>query len=602
MPLSLGPINIGNPGGLWALLFLVPLIILYLIRPKPKLLAIPSLMFFLKSSGIRRLNSFLKQITHDWLFLIQLLLLLGLVLTFAHPFTKYQHDVTASNTVIVLDVSASSQAAEGSRSRFDLSIAQTKKVLGSKNTIILAKDVPFIVLQDASAEDASKFLNSLTPKSTISRIGEAVILAGETLKEGRVVVISDFINTGGQDPDIAKAVLESKGLVVDFINIAGSPRKNVGIVQFDAGNDQCTVYVKNYFTELEKFNLRIGSTVVPMSVPAGGIETFSFKTPAGVAKLELDVSDDFAVDNFAFLSAPAGGKAKVLLITNNESTFLKNALLASGELDVTVTEPPVISEGDFDVIVIHNVDPAQVLPGTYEDILQRAENGVTVIVGVQDESDRIDYRGLLPVKITGKSDGGFVNVEQLNRFTKNIDFGAVTNVFLAEPLGEQSIIASVNQIPVITVKPVGVGKLVYFGIFEDSEFKYAPHYPIFWTELMKFVTEQQDVRNLNFKAGDTLILDKEQKIKTPSKTLKRAALVLDEVGVYELEDRVIAVNLVDELESNINLEKSIGTKSVEYELKPVKETREFPLDIWLLVLALFFVVFEVFFVKYRGDV
>src|SRR5574341_2084798 len=224
MALSFGPISIGNPSGLWALLALVPLIILYLIRPKPKVLPIPSLMFFLKSSGARKLTSFLKQITHDWLFLIQLLLLLGLALTFAHPYTKYQHDVTASNTVIVLDVSASSQVQEGSKTRFDLAVAQAKKVLGNKNTIILAKDVPFIALQDASADEASKFLNSLKPRETVSKIGEAIILAGETLSEGRVAVISDFINTGGQDPDVAKAVLQSKGLVVDFINIAGPPR------------------------------------------------------------------------------------------------------------------------------------------------------------------------------------------------------------------------------------------------------------------------------------------------------------------------------------------------------------------------------------------
>ncbi|MCX6709004.1 MAG: BatA domain-containing protein, partial [Candidatus Woesearchaeota archaeon] len=139
MPLSLGPISIGNQAGLWALLVLVPLIILYLIRPKPKLISIPSLMFFLKSSGARKLTSFLRQITHDWLFIIQLLLLIGLALTFSHPFTTYDHDVTASNTVIVLDVSASSQTVEGARSRFDLSVAQAKKVLGVKNTVILAK-------------------------------------------------------------------------------------------------------------------------------------------------------------------------------------------------------------------------------------------------------------------------------------------------------------------------------------------------------------------------------------------------------------------------------------------------------------------------------
>ncbi len=601
MPLSLGPVSIGNPNGLWALLFLVPLIILYLIRPRPKMLPIPSLMFFLKSSGSRKLTSFLKQITHDWLFLIQLLLLLGLALTFSHPITKYQHDVTASNTVIVLDVSASSQTSEGGRSRFDVAVSQAKKVLGSKNTIILAKDVPFIALQDAGAEETVRFLNALQPKSTVSRIGEAVILAGETLKEGRVVVISDFINTGGQDPDIAKSVLQTKGLVVDFINVASVPKKNVGIVQLEAGNEQSTVYVKNFYGEQQSVTLYVGSTSTVLSLPAKGTETFSFKTPPGVTKIELEVNDDLKVDNVAYLSAPAAGKAKVLLITNNASNFLRNALLASGELEVVITEPPIISEGVFDVIILNNIEINQVLPGTFEDIMRRAENGATVIVAVQDDSDKIDYKGLLPVRLSKKVDGGFVNVEQLNRFTKNIDFGSATVIFPAEAVGDQTVIATVNKVPIISVKPVGVGKLVYFGISEDNEFKYAPHYPIFWTELMKFVTEQQDVRNLNMKAGDTLILDKEQKIKTPSRTVKRAALILDESGVYELEDRIIAVNLVDELESNVNLEKPVGTKSTDYELKPVKETREFPLDVWLLALALFFIIFEVFFVKYRGD-
>jgi hypothetical protein len=598
---TFGPFNIGNPEGLWALLALVPLILLYLIRPKPKVMPIPSLMFFLKSSGARKLNSFLKQITRDWLFLIQLLLLLGLALTFAQPFTKYQHDVTASNTVIVLDVSASSQVEEGSKTRFELGVAQTKKVLGSKNTIILAKDTPFIALQDASAESASKFLNGLKPKETPSKIGEAIILAGETLSEGRVVVISDFINTGGQDPDVAKAVLQSKGLVVDFINIAGPPRGNVGIVQLDAGNDQTTVYVKNYDAQQKTVPLKIGNTQTTLTISPKGTETYSFKTPAGATKLEILANDDFPVDNEVFLSAPAGGKSRVLLIANNASVFLKNALLASGEFDVTMTEPPVISQGDFDVIIINNVDMSQLLPGTFEDLKKKAEEGATVIVAVQDNSEKVDYRGLMPVKFSGRGDGGFVDVDQLNRFTKNIDFGKTDYVLKAEPVGDQTVIASVAGVPVITFKPVNAGKLVYYGIPETSDFKYSPHFPIFWTELIKFVTEQQDVKNLNYKTGETLLLDEEQTIKTPTRVLKRAALILDEQGLYELEDRVIAVNLVDELESNINMEKKVGTKSVDYELKPVKETREFHWELMLLIIALILVVFEVFFVKYRGD-
>jgi hypothetical protein len=49
------------------------------------------------------------------------------------------------------------------------------------------------------------------------------------------------------------------------------------------------------------------------------------------------------------------------------------------------------------------------------------------------------------------------------------------------------------------------------------------------------------------------------------------------------------------------MQREVGTKSKDYELLPVKETREFPWTIWLIVIALVFVLFEVFFIKWRGD-
>jgi len=110
------------------------------------------------------------------------------------------------------------------------------------------------------------------------------------------------------------------------------------------------------------------------------------------------------------------------------------------------------------------------------------------------------------------------------------------------------------------------------------------------------------VKNLNFKAGESLLLDEEQTLRTPhQKMVKKAALVLDEVGIYELQDRKIAVNLASDLESDINRVESVGTRSKDYELQPVRETRKFSLETALLALALFLVLFEVFFVKYRGD-
>lgn len=603
MALTIGPVTIGSPDGLWALLALVPLILLYLIRPRPRQLQIPSLMFFMKSNGARKLTSFLKQFTKDWLFLIQFLLLLALALTFANPFNSYQHDVTASHTVVVLDVSASMQAAAGSGTRFDVAINQAKKVLGSKNTIILAKETPFIAVQDASPDDALKYLASTEATESLSKIGEAVILAGETLgSEGRVVVLSDFINTGGQDPDIAKTVLENKGLVVDFINVVDSPSSNVGIINLEAGNSQTTVHVKNFDESRRSVGLSVGSSKTTLNIAPVSVETFTFQTPPGVTKIEIDANDEFAADNVAYLSAPSGGKARVLLITNNASSFMKNALLASGEIDVTVSEPPVIETGDFEVIVIDSVNPASVLPGTFGDVLDMVDNGASAVVAVQDNSLDINYEDLIPVKLGAKVDGGFIQIDQLNKFTKNVEFGASEQVFNAEPIGSQTTIASINSVPVITLKPVGAGKVLYFGVPESSEFRYSPHYPIFWTELMKFLTERQDVRNLNFKTGETLLLDNEQRVKTPKKSVVRSAIVMDDVGAYELEDYIVTANLLSDLESSVNMQRDVGTKSADYKLQPVKETREFAWTIWLLAIAITFLLFEVFFVRWRGDI
>ncbi|RLE44819.1 hypothetical protein DRJ22_05400, partial [Candidatus Woesearchaeota archaeon] len=586
-------VHFENPFGAWAFLSVIPLIILYLVRPRPKPIEIPSLMFFIKASGSKKLTSFLKQVTKDWLFLIQLLIILLLALTFLKPFSNYTQDISAQNTVLVIDVSASSQVVENGRTRLDIALSKAKDFLGSKNTVILAKSVPKIALQDASPSEVRRFFKTLSPTDSPSQIGEAIILAGETLKtKGRVVVFSDFINTGGQDPDIAKKVLESKGLTVEFVNTAKTKRNNIGIVDIEADNQETTVYIKNFMDSEVSVPVKVAGSVKQLTVPAKSIETYTFQTPSGISKIDLQFKDDFAADNVAYLSAPSKDKTKILLITNNESVYLSNALRASGDNLVEIAKPPVIPKGDFDVYIIDNVDMDEVLPGTFKDIKERADKGSQVIVHIQDDSNNINYEGLLPVKIKDKIDGGLVQVDQLNAFTKNIDFGSSNYLFKSEPLPDSLVVASINKIPVLVLKQDKASKFFYFGIPEDSEFKYSTSYPIFWTELIKYLTSKQDVKALNYRTGETLILDKEQVIQTPSKKIKRASLILDKAGIYQLEDKTIAVSLANERESNVNPEKQEGAKSIDYKLKPVKETRQFFWSPLLLILAIFFLFFE----------
>jgi hypothetical protein len=600
-------VEVGNTLGLLGLLSLVPLIIIYLIRPKPKQVIIPSLMFFMKSTGATKLTSFLKQFLRDWLFLLQFLIIFLLASTLAQPFVNYLHDITAENTVIVLDVSASSQAIEDGKTRFDTAVDKARSLLGAKNTIILAKDVAQIGVQDVDVQDATEYLNTVQPKDTASRIGDAVILAGEVLsgKEGRVVVISDFINTAGQDPHIAKAVVETRGIVVDFINTAGEEhRTNIGIIDLLVEPTTTTVYVKNFEPRQQNVRVSINEGAKELSLPARSIETFTIITPPGITKISLNVQDDFPIDNTVFVSSPSGAKTKALLIANNQSIFLKNALLASGDIELTTAEPPIIPKEEFDVYLIQGINKEAVLPGTFEDILRRAEQGASVVVLAQEDSDRMDYKGLLPAELGGRAEGNFITIEQLNKFTKNIDFGSVQYYFSSTLKPNALSLLSVDQRPLVAIGRKGAGKLAYYGILEKaSDFHFAPGYPIFWTEFMRFLTDQQDVRNLNYKTGDTLILDSLQRIETPTRVTKKSAIIFEDSGIYKFEDgRTIAVNLLNERESDINFNTSIGTKSTEFELEPVKEPRKFDFELPMLLASLILVFVELLYIKTRGVV
>jgi hypothetical protein len=99
-----------NPLALLALASIIPLIILYLLRPRTVNLDIPSLLFFLKREQQRnKLSQLLRKIIRDPLFIIQLLVLILLSIAAAAPYIM-EEKVSGQHTVIVIDNSASMQA------------------------------------------------------------------------------------------------------------------------------------------------------------------------------------------------------------------------------------------------------------------------------------------------------------------------------------------------------------------------------------------------------------------------------------------------------------------------------------------------------------
>lgn len=590
-----------NWTGLWAFLSLVPFVLIYLIKPKPKELDVPSLMFFTRSIFSDKERSFFRRFTGDWVFFLQLLALLLLSAFFVSPYINLKEGVLLDNVVIALDTSASMQTGD----RFDTAVGKAKNLLGGTNTVILVSNSPRIGVRDVNKDGALQFLKGLKATDTRSNIGDAIALAGEQAKgENPIVfVISDFIGTEGVGIDVAVNALKGRGITVNLIDVNdGKKRRNFGIVDVNAEEETTQVLLKNFNDEKGKINLRVNDLKKDISIAPNSVEPFSFKTPGGITEIEILDKDDFMADNNAYVSKPTDTRIKALLISNEPSIYLQAALEASKDVSVEISKPPVIPPSGYDVYVIHNVDKKLVITGIFEKVKEEAEKGAGVVVYAQGDSDTIDYKGLLGFSFGEKVRYGALAVEQANRFTREVEFGNV-NAYFRTKNNKMSSIVSTDNSTIVALQKLKAGRVVYYGILEsESDFKLSPSYPVFWVNLIKFLADVGEVQDLNLNTGTILAFENKMEIKTPSKSLNNDALTLDEIGVYEIGNKVYAADLNSEAESDIN--GLLKGKEFREKLKELKGEDDIKRDLSVIaiVIALILLFIETIAVKLRGDV
>lgn len=615
-----------NTFGLIALASLVPFILLWLRKPKPIDRVIPSLMFILENRKRSKQYDFWRKFLANLLFFIQLLALIGLSFAIAEPFVKLPYDVSLENTIIVLDVSASMQA-EGDFVRFEEGIREAKKVLSGRNSIILAENIPLIVLEDESGETASNVLGSLQPKATTTNLGDAMLLAKDLLQDrpGRIVVISDFSNIDGPDLIAVKKAISSEEIIVDFRDVSNGA-ENMGIIGMDVGKHSIKVFVKNFNNVQKKINVKLvkdehtitGSGEI--DILPNSVESFLFDgTPAGISRIVLEPEDSLDVDNIAYISAPLKKKVNVLLITNKKNTNLENALLASRDISLNVVNPPVLTlntKGNkiepfkHDVVVVHQIGRVgreAILPGTFQDLSNYVRNGGKLIITGQEDLDQFNKVDLDIVTLDKLvEDTRSVCVDVVNEMTKQFEndicFSTVSKYFGADAKEGTNVIASILGVPALAVKGHFKGKVFYYGIIdEESDFGTLPSYPIFWNSLINFMAGTEDIRDFNSKTGKIIAIDK-QHVKTPSTSLTTSRVIFDEAGIYEFDGKSFAANLLDEKESDVTgksmLEEESESAAV---LKERGVERNFSLSILILLAVFLLMCLEVFYIKRRGD-
>tara|TARA_Y100000310_G_C20684635_1_gene818156 strand:+ start:1945 stop:3702 length:1758 start_codon:yes stop_codon:yes gene_type:complete len=577
--------------GFYGFLALVPFILIYLFKPKAIEKKIPSLMFFMKESKQKKKFSFLRRLLTNILFLIQLLAILGLAFALVEPFITYNKSAEAGNTVFVIDSSASMQTKKDGSTRFDLALSQAKDKMNGKVSIVMASLTPDIPLENGFQTEASILLSTLVAKEASTNIKGSMDIADTILEQtkGNVVVFSDFITTmENDDPIVSKRLLNSRGNSVEFVDLS-SKANNVGFVDLNIQKDSTEAWIKNFNDEevTVTVSLAKGSDTVDkqsFKINARSKEKIAFETLPGLSNLKITPNDDLNVDNMIYISSPLKEKITVLMISNNVPTSLKNALESAKYIDLQIAEPPIIPDIDHDIVIFSNVDANELLPGAFSDLKRYAEKGGNVIITTQEGIGQFDTLDLLPVSITEMGERSNTIIVSENEITKDMEFGVVTR-YIETKLKDEgvSFLNAEDGSSLIALKPYNKGTIVYYGLFDDeNDFRFSPDYPIFWNNLINFLLETENINDYNFIIGERSLIDK--------------------AGFYEEGIKTVAYNFIDEMESDVGKDSFLSSKDhTSFASKDVEEEFKFDFTMPLLIVVSLLVLFELFYLKFRGD-
>lgn len=611
------PLQFANEIGLYALLSIIPLIIIYLLRPRPKKLKIPSLMFLLDIEKKKRLNIF-RKFLKDPLFLIQLLVLAIISLALAAPFIIASEEAGGGLTVIIVDASASMQA-DG---RFERAAGQAEKFLSSRNTVILAESVPVMVIKEAPAGSAEDALQKSRAKATGADLSSAILLGRRMIPEGgSIVVLSDFISWSGDDPMVAKKLAQASGINVEFVTIAGRT-DNIGIVNgwFESGRDY-KIVIKNFNKDAQdvKIDVATDNTNVlstTLNLKGESNEYFAINNLApGTTKISLGIDDALITDNNAYVIIPQSQEQNLLYITDNPKSpsFLALGLLPYTSVKQTDTRNTPSLSGYNTVFVSSPLSSAA--QESLSDYVRKGGNAVIIA------SPGLEDMELLPVEPGAISNKTSLKVARTSRITEGIDIEKtdVKKHFKAKiKRGAVALIEGGDKSVMLAHWKFGSGTVIYSGLADPvgdnifdplnekvwNDFHANPNYPLFWKQMLEWISGRADVSEYNAKTGMFIKLPAAQTVKTPGGSVTTDLLLLDEVGIYELPGKDIAVNLYDEKESNLEgggiseIQKA-EEREVPSDIQTVRNPEY--LDIYFIMAAMFLVFLELYYLRWRGE-
>lgn len=557
-------------------------VIFYLLKRKRVIKLISSTLLWQRFLAETQANAPFQRLRHNWLLLLQILMLLLVVLALARPY--FVGTAKSSRLrVLILDASASMQATDVKPSRFEQAKAEALKwVDGLKDNdrmVVLVAAGGTEVKQSATSDKGAlrRAIESVRPTDSPTRMREALQLA-ETLVQNPVTSPEDLekprfnsdnpeihLFSDGAIPSLAE--FENKNLPLIYHRI-GERGDNLGVTSLDVRANPDNPAQRAIFTSVVNPGTNAQTTDVELRFGDAAVETKSITVPGtntfplvflatqprdGIFTVKLGGGDDLGADNQASIVSILPRPVKVLLVTRG-NRFLEKAIRPVPNVQLTTV--PVLADDapGFDIVVLDDVTPVVWPKGTVLAI-------------------HVNFTNLFP-EVSRAETPTIVDWKNTHPLLRFVSFD---NVFVNESLAVKAptwglSIVDASTTPLVIAGEIGRKRVVWVGFDTmQSTWPLRISFPIFIQNALEWLNPATvNASQYSVKSGDPFRLaladtvDAAQ-ITAPDGTVKTVALERNtreiifgdttKQGIYKLRagtnDLSFCVNLMDAMESDI---------------------------------------------------
>ena len=572
--------NILNPSALYLLLLIPPVVILYFMKLRRKRFMVTASFLWDKVMQEARVDSFFQKLKVNILLILQILFILFIIAALIRPYFQSLGSLS-SETIFIIDTSASMKVKENGKSRFQLAKDKINELIkearsGSSFMLIGVSDEAEILSGFTTDKTKIKnILDRLKLTDTGTDIKPAALLAISLLKshsEARVFLIGDKM------PKDRELNLEEIP-AFNFIPI-GSVKSNVAITSFDISRAspnspaQMFVRVDNFSQEPVETFLEISFNDVlrearDVKLAPNKGKGFIFTIPvsfSGMVRAQIQSEDKFTTDNTVQAYAGKPEKIKILLVSN-DNPFLNKILTLLPGVTVDLTDDKNVEIKDIDnykITIWNNSKVPKVTRGNH------------IFINCDFIDKNLDSKGTIkyPAIISWEKE------HPLFRFLDLSDVSILESENVKAPPGSRIMIQG-DKAPLMILREKGSFRGIYvlFDLIK-SDWQLLPSFPIFIANAVNYLGEQGGLSGIeNHKTGEVLqldfITDNNFEIKDPSnnkvhefsKAGNSPSVPLKYAGIYTVKTQKgtfsFPVNLVNRSESMIEPDPPMEIKTTK---------------------------------------